>query len=106
MESPWAGCAGGAGRGQAGVAAAVLNAMARTNASSLMPDNPFIVLTCGIMSSIAAGGAYGPDDHAEATGTLQGPREPHVGALRRAAGPRARALSRGACHDSGRRHGV
>src|SRR5262244_1941724 len=92
MEIPWAGCADGAGRGQTGVAVA-MRATARTTVSAFIPDNPFIVPTCEIMSLTAAGGVHGADDHAEASGAIQGSGESFVGALRRAAGARAPALS-------------
>src|SRR5215813_5700922 len=102
MEIPWAGCADG---GQTGVAVA-MRATARTTVSAFIPDNPFIVPTCEIMSLTAAGGVHGADDHAEASGAIQGSGESFVGALRRAAGARARALSRGTRHHSRRGHGL
>src|ERR1051325_11718217 len=104
MDSPCAGPAGGAERGQAGVAA--VRATARTNASTLMPDNLLIVPTCGIMSPTAVGGVHDPDDYAEAPRAFQGSGESHLGALRCAAGARARALSGGARNHPGRGHGL
>src|SRR5207249_9835576 len=69
---------------------------------------PIATLTrAGGVPTVAApntrGGAHGPDDHPEEPRALQGPREPDVGALRRAPGAGARALPRGAREHSGRR---